>query len=399
VIRFKPADLGPGLLLAATGIGVGDMVSSIIAGAEYGLTLVWALAVGVLVKYTITEGAARWQLATDHTLIEGWRDHLPRVILFAFVIYFVVWSYMVSSALVSASALVPAAVAPSIRIEVWGAIHAVAAFLMVYFGRYDRFLSLIKWFVGLKVATILLTVLLIIVRSGADWSAIGARSELSVSYALSLIGGVGGTVTLLSYSYWMREQGWAGPTRVTTARIDLFVSFTLAFVFALSMMFLSTQISWEGAILDEGPRLCLLLADRIGAEIGPLGRIIFLIGFWGAAFSAVLGVWHGVPFLFDDFVRLWQRTARGGQRGRSYRGWLAYLTMASISALIFGRPVRLVFAYTVVGSLFFPFVTGTLLWLNNSKLLPPRLRYGPVVNVVLTGALVVFGYLAVLSLP
>jgi hypothetical protein len=32
--RFRLADLGPGLLLAAAGIGVGDMVSSIIAGAE-----------------------------------------------------------------------------------------------------------------------------------------------------------------------------------------------------------------------------------------------------------------------------------------------------------------------------------------------------------------------------
>src|SRR6185436_7317216 len=41
--RVKFSDFGPGLLLAATGIGVGDMVSSTIAGAEYGLTLVWAL--------------------------------------------------------------------------------------------------------------------------------------------------------------------------------------------------------------------------------------------------------------------------------------------------------------------------------------------------------------------
>ena len=60
--RFRFADLGPGLLLAAAGIGVGDMVSSIIAGAEYGLVLVWALVAGVVIKHTITEGAARWQL-------------------------------------------------------------------------------------------------------------------------------------------------------------------------------------------------------------------------------------------------------------------------------------------------------------------------------------------------
>jgi Mn2+/Fe2+ NRAMP family transporter len=219
-----------------------------------------------------------------------------------------------------------------------------------------------------------------------------------VGYVLSLIGGIGGTVTLLSYGYWMREEGWSGPRRMNTARIDLLFSFALAFVFALAMMFLSTQITWEGAILDEGPRLCLLLADRIAVETGPIGRAIFLIGFWGAAFSAVLGVWHGVPFLFDDFVHLWRRQAPGGQQGPAYRSWAAYLTLASISALIFGRPVRLVFAYTIVGSLFFPFVICTLLWLNNSRKIQGSLRSGVLVNSVLGAALLLFGYLAVMSI-
>jgi Mn2+/Fe2+ NRAMP family transporter len=395
--RFRFADLGPGLLLAAAGIGVGDMVSSIIAGAEYGLVLIWALAAGVVIKYTITEGSARWQLATGQTLVEGWRDHLPAAVLIGFFLYFVVWSYMVASALVSASALVPAAVFPSVSVQAWGTLHAIAAFVMVYFGRYEQFLAVVKWFIAFKVLAVIATVLLIIVRSGADWSTIGGRSDLEVGYVLSLIGGIGGTVTLLSYGYWMREEGWSGPRRVTTARIDLLVSFGLAFVFALAMMFLSTQITWAGAILDEGPRLCLLLADRIAVETGPIGRAIFLVGFWGAAFSAVLGVWHGVPFLFDDFVHLWQRRAAGGQQGRAYRGWAAYLTLASISALIFGRPVRLVFAYTIVGSLFFPFVIGTLLGFNNSKRLQGNLRAGLLVNAVLGAALILFGYLAVMS--
>ena len=395
--RFRLADLGPGLLLAAAGIGVGDMVSSIIAGAEYGLTLIWALAAGVLVKYAITEGSARWQLATDRTLVEGWRDNLPSPVLIGFFVYFVIWSYMVASALVSASALVPAAVFPSVSVQTWGMLHAVTAFLMVYFGRYEQFLAVVKWFIAFKVLAVIATVMLIIVRSGADWSTVGARSDLSVGYVLSLIGGIGGTVTLLSYGYWMREEGWSGPGRIKTARIDLLFSFGLALVFALAMMFLSTQITWAGAILDEGPRLCLLLADRIAVETGPIGRTIFLIGFWGAAFSAVLGVWHGVPFLFDDFVRLWRRRAAGGQQGPAYRGWAAYLTLGSISALVFGRPVRLVFAYTIVGSLFFPFVIITLLWLNNSRMMPRTLRSGVAVNAVLGAALILFGYLAVMS--
>jgi len=390
----KFSDLGPGLLLAATGIGVGDMVSSTIAGASYGLTLVWALAAGVVLKFAITEGAARWQLATGSSLLEGWRDHLPRALVAAFFIYFVIWSYFVSSALIAASALVPTAIMPAVPLPVWGILHAVAAFTLVWFGRYERFLAVIKWFVGLKFAAVIGSVLLIVFWSGADWSHFGARQEFSTPYTLSLIGGVGGTVTLLSYAYWMREAGWSGTGRLPMARGDLTVSFGLVMVFSFSMIFLATQIDWAGQILDEGPRLCLLLADRIGAEIGPIGRGVFLIGFWGAAFSSVLGVFHGVPFLFDDMFHLWRRQPRAGQQGTAYRAWAGYLTLASISALVIRRPVWLVFAYTVVGSMFFPFVISTLLWLNNSAHMPRLTRNGVVVNVVLGAALLLYVFLA-----
>jgi Mn2+/Fe2+ NRAMP family transporter len=399
LLAMKWSDLGPGLLLAATGVGVGDMVSSTIAGAEYGLTLVWALVLGVAVKYAVTEGGARWQLATDTTLIEGWRDHLPRVLVLAFFVYFVVWSYMVASALVAASALVPAAVMPSVSLPIWGVVHAVTAFVLVWLGRYERFLAIIKWFVGVKFGALVAAVLMILFWSGAEWSGAGARTAFSTSYVLSLIGGVGGTVTLLSYGYWMREQGWSGPDRVPFARADLTVSFALVFIFCMSMMFLSTQIEWPGEILDEGPRICLLLADRIGEEIGALGRAVFLLGFWGAAFGSVLGVFHGVPFLFDDWIHTWRRLQPTGQQGRAYRSWAAYLTIAAISALAIPRPVWLVFAYTVVGSLFFPFVIATLLWLNNSRLIPAPARSGGVVNGILGLALLLYLYLFITALP
>jgi Mn2+/Fe2+ NRAMP family transporter len=374
------------------------MVSSTIAGAEYGLTLVWALAAGVVLKFAITEGAARWQLATGNSLMEGWRDHLPRVAVLGFFLYFIIWSYFVSSALVAASALVPAAIIPAVPLPVWGFLHAVAAFVLVWFGRYDRFLAVIKWFVGLKLGAVIGSVLLIVFWSGADWSHIGAKSAFTTSYTLSLIGGVGGTVTLLSYAYWMREAGWSGTGRIPSARSDLTLSFTLVFVFCFSMIFLATQIDWSGQILDEGPRLCLLLADRIGSEIGPIGRSVFLIGFWGAAFSSVLGVWHGVPFLFDDWIHLWRRQTPTGQQGTAYRAWAWYLTLAAISALLIRRPVWMLFAYTVVGSIFFRCVLSTLLCHNNSRQAPPPTRNGIFVNLVLGAALLLYVYLAARSL-
>ena len=64
--------LGPGLAVAATGVGAGDLLAAMLAGAEFGEILLWVIILGAGLKFALNEGVARWQLATETTLIEGW---------------------------------------------------------------------------------------------------------------------------------------------------------------------------------------------------------------------------------------------------------------------------------------------------------------------------------------
>ena len=57
--------IGPGLLVAAAGIGAGDIVSSTMAASAHGLQLLWVVALAAFLKSFLNEGIARWQLATD----------------------------------------------------------------------------------------------------------------------------------------------------------------------------------------------------------------------------------------------------------------------------------------------------------------------------------------------
>ena len=56
--------IGPGLIVAATGVGAGDMVTSLAAGTQYGTVLVWTIIMGAILKFTLTEGLGRWYMAT-----------------------------------------------------------------------------------------------------------------------------------------------------------------------------------------------------------------------------------------------------------------------------------------------------------------------------------------------
>lgn len=87
--------------MATSGIGASDIVAATVGGATYGLALLWALAIGAFFKFVLSEGLARWQLATGSTALEGWARQLPRWVMVLFASYLVLWAVAVSGALIS----------------------------------------------------------------------------------------------------------------------------------------------------------------------------------------------------------------------------------------------------------------------------------------------------------
>ena len=64
--------VGPGIVIAVTGVGAGDMISSLVAGASFGTILIWAIVVGAVLKFALTEGIGRWYMASGETILKGW---------------------------------------------------------------------------------------------------------------------------------------------------------------------------------------------------------------------------------------------------------------------------------------------------------------------------------------
>ena len=113
----------------------------------------------------------------------------------------------------------------------------------------------------------------------------------------------------------------------------------------------------------------------------------FLVGFWAASFSSVTGVWNGVSLMFADF---W-----GNMRGRDadhpdsrlggkyFRFYVIWLTFPPMILFLLERPIALILAYGVLGSLFMPFLALTLLGLLNGKRIPPEWANRAHTNVLL----------------
>ncbi len=390
--------LGPGFAVAATGIGAGDVVAAAVSGAQFGTVVLWAAVVGAVLKFVLNEGIARWQLATGTTLLEGWGAHLHRFVLVGFMVYLVLWTFVVAGALIAACGLAAHAVVPGVSVAAWGVMHSLVALVLVFLGRYALFEGLMKGFIVLMFTTVLLCAVLI----EPDWSTVAKDLVVpavpvgSGPFLLGVIGGVGGSVTLMSYSYWIRERGWNGPSFHRQARLDLGAAYLLTGLFGIAIIIVAAGVEVEQM---RGNEMALAIARHIGVVVGPVGQGIFLAGFWGAVFTSMLGVWQGVPYLFADFVHTIRQKGDGGPSGavdtRSpyYRGYLLFIAVPPMLLLIVDRPVWIVLVYSVASAFFMPFLAATLLYLNNRRTLMKNLKNGWRVNVLLGLALLLFGYL------
>ena len=395
-----------GLLVAATGVGAGDLITASLAGSNLGLVILWAAAAGALLKWVLNEGVARWQMATSKTLLEGWVDHLGGVVHWVFFAYFIVWSYIVGGALINACGVAGAGLLPlgdphSSKI-VWGIVHSAVGLAIVRAGGFRAFEAVMSILAGLMVVTVLLTLILI----SPDWQdvaqglAIPTVPRQGAGWLLAVMGGVGGTVTLLCYSYWIREKGRAGKQGVKDCRFDLAVAYSLTAFFGIAMVIIGSRVK----VVGSGDTVALVLADQLAGALGPPGKYLFLLGFWGAVFTSLLGVWQGVPYMFADYLRL--RSRDRGSRAESadlkltpaYRLYLLALGVLPLSLL--WLKVQLVqYVYGIVGALFMPFVAATLLLLNNRvRLVGREYKNGWITNLLLVLTLAFFSYVGLREL-
>jgi Mn2+/Fe2+ NRAMP family transporter len=213
---------GPGIVIAVTGVGAGDMVSSLVAGTDFGMVLLWAVVLGAILKYFLTEGIGRWYMASGQTILQGWRS-LGRWAIWYFVVYLFIVTFVFGAAVTSTAALAVDAAFPGVLpLWAWAALHSVAAFAVLSIGRYGLFENIMKTFAALKFGIVILLAILLAPSLGEIVLGFVPRiPEGALINVLAIIGGVGGTYSLAAYTYWVRERGWRHSAWIPTMRTDL----------------------------------------------------------------------------------------------------------------------------------------------------------------------------------
>ena len=386
--------IAPGILVAATGVGAGDLINASLAGSDLGLVILWAAWIGALLKWLLNEGIARWQLATGTTVMEGWKSQIGTAVCWLFLIYLLLWTLFVAGTIMKACGVAGHALAGSGTPFFWGAVHSLVGIVLVLLGGFAVFERAMSTCIGVMFVTVTLSAFKVGVSLDAHfWQGllVPRIPAGGLSWTLGVMGGVGGTVTLLSYGYWIAEQKRQGAKGLRACWLDLGLGYLMTAIFGMAMLVIGSRLELDG----RGSGVALDISRLLAESLSPVVGTVFLLGFWAAVFSSLLGVWQGIPYLFADF----RRTLRGEssvdvdlESTRDYKGYLLFLGLSPL-ALQWLSLKKIALVYAVLGSLFMPFLAATLLYLNSYCLREDKTFRNPWwINLGLVATLLFFSY-------
>jgi Mn2+/Fe2+ NRAMP family transporter len=184
-------------------------------------------------------------------------------------------------------------------------------------------------------------------------------------------------------------------------RVDSGVGFIITGLFMISMLIVGAAFLYGTGTSIADEEGLVTVADPMAQRYGEVVKVLFLVGFWSAATSSILGGWNAAAYLFADYVRTARRVpddqADGylSERSKYFRGFLVWCCFPPMLLFSLDEPVLLVIIYAALGALFLPFMAATLLYLLNSKKITNAFRNKAMGNIVLGVSVLLFVAIAV----
>lgn len=408
--RVRPwRAVGPGLVFALTVVGPGDLVANVAAGASHGYGLLWVLPVALAFRFVWLSTSARYVLVTGETLVAGFARY-GRWSLWLTLGSLVVIRHMSNLTKVllmggAAHALLPLPTPYSMSI--WGAGFALAAYAFMARGGYGPVERLCKvlavaFGVSLVAAAVAArpsvgSVLqgLFVPSAPAD---VGLYSTLLLVTAL--IGTESGSLTNITYSYFVIEKGWRGAGDLRAQRFDLAIGVGALLVAAVVLQAAAAAtLHGTATSVESVDDLSRLLSTTFGRA----GVLVFAAGLLGKTFAGFVGGTTGYALLAGDIVgRLGREpeaaaTAAVDRRhDRTYQSWLAILALSPLYVVFTSwQPVILALLASAAMAGLIPLLAVGLLVLGNDKRLGPHANRWPanllivllaIIAIALTGA-------------
>ncbi len=415
--------IGPGLILAASIVGTGELINTTSLGARAGFSLLWLILLSCVIKVFVQVELGRYAITHGKTSLAAF-DTLPGPRLGSSWICWL-WLFMTLATQAQIAAM-EGAVGQTAHMAfpnasnamataagrlvtgwdtflatreeyVWASLTTLAAVLLLLSGGYKRLERITTILVGLVT---LFTVTSVVILQWTQFRISVADLEkgltfavppLAITLAFSAFGITGvGASELFAYPYWCIEKGYArstGPrspddawadrargwTRVM--QLDAWFSMVVFTVATIAFYLLGAAVLHPQGLDPKGPEMVPTLSKMYLqplegtplASFRGLTQIGFLLGAWAVLFKTLYVATAANSRLTADFLHLtgiWRQSG-ASQRERVVKTFCVLYPVLSLGLYYaFREPQSLIKVGGTAQALMLPLIAGATLYLK-----------------------------------
>ena len=369
--------IGPGLITACVVIGPGSILTSSKVGAKDGFDLTWIVVLSVIFMMAFMQMGARLGAVLKESpgTVIARRAGRWLAVVIGISIFFIASAFQFGNNLGVDSAFKSYVDFDYIVIVFNG---LAIAFLFVFKNLYKAIEKLMMCFVGLMLVSFALN-LGFALSNMPDVQPVVPRDPDAPFLDISLLGLVGTTFVIAAayyQAYLVQQKGWTR-NEIHDGLIDARVGSVLMAVITLMIMCTAAAVL-RGKTLGNVDDV----AEQLAPLFGDLGKPLFCIGLFSAAYSSFLVNSMIGGFILSDGLGLGNKPSGLAPRLLTATVLLTGMGVALYVILTDTQPVPAIVAAQAVTVLAAPLIGGVMLWLTNSKEVMGEDTNSLLVNVV-----------------
>jgi manganese transport protein len=363
--------IGPGMILAASIVGSGELIATTTLGAKVGYTAMWIIILSCLIKPVVQAELGRYVIASGKTGLAGF-NHVPGP---RAKVNWIVWAWaamtmmtmMQIGAMFGGVSQVMHLLIPSVSVNLWIGIFLAVTLALLLGGGYGRIERLAMVKVGLfTMLTFLAALLLIRMPQYFSWEAFwdGFKFKLpgaGFADAVAVFGITGvGASELFMYPYWCVEKGyarfagrrdgsaeWSHRARgwVRVMHTDIVATMIIYTVATVAFYLLGAGVLNGMKLVPKEGEMISTLSNIYTQTLGPWSRWLFYAGAIVTLYGTIFAATAANSRVFADMLRLMGAFSADDAAARArYRNlFIVLLTVVPVGLIfIFTDPVRMV---------------------------------------------------------
>ncbi len=390
--------IGPGMILAASIVGSGELIATTTLGAKVGYTAMWVILLSCVIKPVVQAELGRYVIARGETGLAAFnRVPGPRA-----KVNWIVWAWaamtlvtmMQVGAMFGGVSQVMNLLVPSVPMNTWILIFFVITLALLLGGGYGRIERLAMVKVGLfTMLTFMAALLLLRMPKYFSWDAFwdGFKFKMPGSGfadAVAVFGITGvGASELFMYPYWCIEKGYArfagrrdGSAEwqqralgwIRVMHTDIIASMIIYTLATIAFYLLGAGVLHGMGLVPKNSDMISTLSNIYTQTLGGWSRWLFYLGAIITLYGTIFASTAANSRIFADMLRLLGvfRAEDATARVRYRNVFILALTLTPVILILnLTDPVQMVRIGGIAQALMLPIIGLGVLHLHHSFLL------------------------------